>query len=122
MYLTEEKIKPNSFIMIEFEDGTKEPYFVNRKGVGCITEATMLLGRRLTDLVADPSLFKPLNKTSDRVWCPERFYIENKKRTGKHTGVNGYRKLRKSEKKQLARKVRLIPELKVLAKVIYSVN
>lgn len=30
-YLVHSKISENSFIMIEFEDGSKEPYYVDQK-------------------------------------------------------------------------------------------
>ncbi|MFA6251541.1 MAG: hypothetical protein WC603_02870 [Candidatus Paceibacterota bacterium] len=114
-YLIHSEIDENSIILIEFEDGRKEPYFVKQKEVGSITGATMLLGFKLVDLLENSKIPYPVSD----VWT-DRLYISNEKVKGKHVGIKGYRKLNPEEKTEwtvkLQRSERLKPLLEVISK------
>ncbi len=109
MYLKHLEINSNSVIVIDFEDGKQEPYFINRKSVGNVTGATMLLGRKLNEIVLNPSLYPN---------SEDRFYIENEEVKGKNEGVKGYRRLIESEKKEWIEKISKIEHLKDLKEII----
>lgn len=102
-FLNHNEIKENSFVMIEFTNGTKEPYFVDRKRKGAITKATMLLGHQLSELIRNPKLY-PCSLTGGT----ERFYIANEDTAGHHKGVLGYRKLNKEEKSKGQEQIKTI--------------
>lgn len=105
-YLIHSEINEGSFIMIEFEDGKKEPYFVDQKRTGGITGATMLLGHKLSEFISNPALY-PCSCTGGT----DRFYIANEETKGQHEGVIGYRKLEQEEKDEWQEKLKLVKKL-----------
>ena len=105
-YLIHSEINEGSFIMIEFEDGTKEPYFVDQKRTGGITGATMLLGHKLSEFIRNPALYP-----CSRMGGTDRFYIANEKTKGQHEGVIGYRKLEQKEKEEWQEKLGWVKKL-----------
>lgn len=107
------EIKENSFIMIEFENGKKEPYFVDRKGPGSVSGATMLLGHTLSDLIKNPTLF-PCSKNGGT----DRYYIANEKVTGKDSRVKDYHNLSKEEKRDCLNKLKPVTQLAPLLKIL----
>jgi hypothetical protein len=114
-YLNFSEIKENSFIMIEFEDGTKEPYFVDQKRKGGISGATMLLGHKLSELISNPKLY-PCSRTGGT----DRFYIANEETKGQHEGVIGYRPLEQEEKNEWQEKLKLVKKLFPLKQALMS--
>ncbi len=111
-FLKHSEISENSFVMIEFEDGAKEPYFVDQKRTGGITGATMLLGHKLSELIQNPKLY-PCSRTGST----DRFYIANEEVQGQHKGVLGYRKLNEKEKNEWQVKIKAIKSLSPLEQV-----
>jgi hypothetical protein len=105
-YLKYSEIFENSFIMIEFEDGTKEPYFVDQIRKGRISGVTMLLGHKLSELISNPKLY-PCSRTGGT----DRFYIPNEETEGHHEGVLGYRQLEQKEKNEWQEKLKLVRKL-----------
>ena len=112
-FLTYSEINENSFVIIEFEDGKKEPYFVDQKRKGGISGATMLLGHKLSELIEKPKLY-PCSRTGGS----DRFYIANEEVNGHHEGVLGYRKLRQEEKDEWLKKIKAIQRLASLERVL----
>jgi hypothetical protein len=111
-HLTNLEISEQSFVMIDFEDGLTEPYFVAFKKDGTISGATMLLGRKLSDLINNPKLYPcSLGET-------DRFYIENEKVKGKNRGVVGYRKMKQNEKEEWLTKIKKIERLSSLFQIL----
>jgi len=113
-YLNEFEIAEKSVIMIEFNDGTTRPYYVDVKRAGGITGATMLLGHLIEDIIKDSKLWPiTTNGSSDR------YYIKN---TGHvnvvDTRVQGYRQLTPGEKVKWCEKIP--PEQKELIKALYK--
>ncbi len=111
-FLKHSEINENSFIMIEFEDGISEPYFVDQKRTGGITGATMLLGHKLSELIQKPKLY-PCSRTGST----DLFYIANEEAQGQHKGVLGYRKLNEEEKNEWKQKIKNIKGLSPLDQV-----
>lgn len=116
-YLIHSEIHENSIIMIEFENGKNEPYFVDQKNIGAITGATMLLGYTLSYLIERPHLY-PYPCT--RNGSGDRFYIANENKKGHMEGVNGYRKLTQKEKNKWLKKLKSVTGLSELQKVLLS--
>ncbi len=105
-YLVHSEISENSFVMIEFEDGSKEPYYVDQKKTGAVTGATMLLGHKLSAFIKNPRLY-PCSRTGGT----DRFYISNEETEGHHEGVIGYRYLSQEEKTEWQEKLKLVEKL-----------
>lgn len=109
--LKESEILENSIIVIDYEDGGSKPYYVNTKGLGNVTGATMLLGYLIDDLVSNVKAYG-----LSKVWPivnrgqTDRYYIENEKTKGGDNRVKNYRfptEEEKSEIKELLQSVGL---------------
>lgn len=101
-YLTHTEIRKESIVMIEFENGRKEPYYITNIGPGTITKATMLIGHLISPMFKIPEyLFKESGYPDQN-----RFYIQNDDVKGKDKEVKGYRLLTKEEKDDLRLKIK----------------
>lgn len=104
-YLTHTEITENSIVMIDYSNGTHEPYFITQKRKGGISGGTMLLGRMLKDLVLDPASFPDIQSGKGL----DRFYTSSDEQPkGGHRGVDGYRNLNSDERVELATKLKLV--------------
>jgi hypothetical protein len=96
-HLKETQIRENSFIMIEFENGEKRPFFVFKKKLGPVSKAIMILG-------LEGSLTAPLIPG----WAFNLHYIATDGEDGKEKKVSGYRPLRKIEKELLKKVINTV--------------
>lgn len=101
-YLKHSEITENSIIVIDYENGKSEPYFVAFKRTGGITRGTMLLGQTLDNIVLRPQLFPFKHPGGDVA----RFYAASDEHPdGGHKGVIGYRNLNQQEKEEWVSKL-----------------
>lgn len=102
------EVKTNSIIMIEFKNGTSEPFLVYTKKLNRAPVATLVFGDFLSDLI-----LKRL-----RFLCPlggaNKFGLESKRFIGMTEDFCNYRELTHTEKNEWLKKLELVGGLENL--------
>jgi hypothetical protein len=112
LYLKEVEIKEQSVIVIEFENGSKAPYFVGRK-LGFEKDKMELLGIRLEQIVSCPEMFDNFKES-------DRFCIAMVGKKACNKGVKGYLPLNDEERKTWQGKVEGQPLFDDLMKALQN--
>ena len=112
MYLKNEEVEKGLVVMIDFDNGDSDPYYVSSIELGESLNSIVYRGESLSFLLKVPNIFSiETNKISDRrhgTGEPNR----------KNAELKGYRKMTESEKKLWKDKIANIPPLKELINII----
>jgi|GEM_PF-2690856 len=122
-YLKYSDFKENSVIMIDFENHTKELFFIAQVKLGLFTKPSRikLYGRKLNNIVEDPLIFdcSPNKIDEQKQTALDLFLsgnIENPFATPE--GVRGYRNLTLKEKEEWLKKISHISHLAEITNIL----